>query len=113
MQVNGLIEKVKKLENPVIVLEGLKYLNRKLRKLHHTKYLLPYRILQEVIKEKANWNNIPVQFVKASYSSLKCPECGSKGRRIRNYRVFVCRNCEFEGDADEVGATNLARRVKS
>ena len=112
MQVNKLIREVKKIENPVIVLEGLKYLNRKLRRLHHTKYLLPYRILQEVIREKANWNDIPVQFVRANYSSLECPKCGKRGRRVKNYRVFVC-SCGFERDADEVGAVNLAKRFRN
>jgi len=50
---------------------------------------------------------IKVYMDSEAWTSQQCPECGHIHKGNRNDRVFLCRNCQYHGDADVVGAKNI------
>jgi IS605 OrfB family transposase len=65
---------------------------------------------------KAAWAGVPVFLVDPHNTSRTCPQCGycSKDNR-KTQAVFACTNpmlpCNYSGNADHVGAINVARRA--
>jgi len=105
---NQVIEFAKQFEKPVIVLEDLKGLKKRLRKLPHIYTIAPYELVHSAIIEKALWEGIAVQTKKAYYSSQKCPKCGYINSKNRRGKKFKCIECGFEEDADVVAGMNLS-----
>jgi IS605 OrfB family transposase len=62
--------------------------------------------LETFIQYKAEAAGVPVVFVNPAYTSQRCPACGSLGSRRKH--KFVCKSCGYAGDADTVGALNIA-----
>ena len=105
---NQVIEFAKRFEKPIIVLEDLKGLKKKLKRLPHIYTIAPYESVHSAITEKALWEGIAVQTKKAHYSSQKCPKCGHISSKNRRGRRFKCIKCGFEEDADIVAGMNLS-----
>jgi IS605 OrfB family transposase len=72
--------------------------------------------LRQFITYRAAWAGVPVFLVDPRNTSRTCPKCGycSKDNR-KTQAVFACTNpnlpCEYTGNADHVGAINVARRA--
>ncbi|MHC1635883.1 MAG: RNA-guided endonuclease InsQ/TnpB family protein [Candidatus Methanospirareceae archaeon] len=107
---NEVIKFTKRFEKPVIVLEDLKGLKRKLKRLPHVYSIAPYELIHSAIYEKALWEGIRVQTVRKEtrYSSQKCPKCGYIDSRNRKGERFKCLKCAYEGDADIIAGMNLS-----
>jgi len=56
--------------------------------------------LQRQIKYKAEWEGIPVEYVKANNTSKTCSQCGCINRKFRFERVFQCPVCGGRLDRD-------------
>lgn len=105
------IKEAKKVINPVIVLEDLKYIRettevrRKQRYAHNS---WAFRQLQNKIKYKAYWEEIPVIFIDARYTSQICPKCLSVNKRHKhNYK---CNYCGYQANADFIASINIQKR---
>jgi putative transposase len=107
-----IIEYVKQLPKPIIVMERLGHFNNKSRNKRFNFLLGNWarRKLQFMIEYKAKWEGIPVAYVNPAYTSLYCHYCGSKGKR--EGIVFRCSNCGREYNADANAAMNLAKRFR-
>jgi len=105
---NQVIEFAKQFKQPIIILEDLKRLKRRLARLPHIYTITPYKLAYSAIVEKALWEGIMFQTRKAYYSSQKCPMCKYINSKNRKRRKFKCVKCGFEGDADIVAAMNLS-----
>lgn len=73
----------------------------------------PFAELQNKLEYKSIlYNGIRPVKVDPSYTSLSCPVCGhvSKDNRPGHGELFKCQRCGYEGNADIVGATNIAIR---
>lgn len=67
---------------------------------------------QKFIEYKANWLGIPVVYVKAKDTSIKCNKCGNiKEENYEDWhRVkFKCCSCSYECNADFNASVNIAR----
>ncbi len=67
---------------------------------------------QRMIKYKANYLGIPVVFVSAKDTSIKCNKCGHTEEN--NYKdfhkvLFKCENCGYECNADFNASVNIGR----
>jgi len=106
------IEEAIKMNANVIILENLKYMIKKVKKLHKKfrdkLYLMQYRKIQYWITWQAKKHNLLVKYVYAVYSSIKCPKCDRKMKEI-SYRWFKC-NCGYENDRDIIAIMNLNGR---
>jgi len=73
--------------------------------------------LRQYITYKAAWAGVPICFVDPRNTSRTCPRCGycSKDNR-KSQAIFTCVNptqhCGFTGNADHVGAINVAARAE-
>jgi len=96
----------------VIKLENLKYMIKKVKKLHkkfrNKLYLMQYRKIQYWIDWLSKKNGLLINYVYAAYSSIKCPKCNNKMNEI-SYRWFKC-NCGYENDRDIIAIENLNGR---
>jgi len=110
---NQVIEFAKQFEKPVIILEDLKGLKRKLKRLPHVYAITPYEMVHSTIMEKALWEGIAAQVKKAHHTSQECPKCHHVSPKNREGRRFRCIRCGFEEDADIVAAMNLCFRNSS
>jgi len=106
---NKIVEQAKTETKPVIVLEDLKYIRDNSMKLNKTTRTMvnswAFRQLQNMIIYKANWEEIPVEFVDAKYSSQLCNKCHHLGNREKH--TFKCSNCHYECNADYNAGRNL------
>ncbi len=68
---------------------------------------MPYLKLSKMIEYKASWEGVPVIYANEAYTSRTCPRCSSEGRRPHQ-GLFRCHSCDYEANADYVGARNLA-----
>jgi len=66
-----------------------------------------FRYIIERLKTTAENFGIKVKLVKESYTSSRCPWCGSESVR-RHKRLFKCLSCGIEAHRDVVGALNIA-----
>ncbi|MHA1835632.1 MAG: RNA-guided endonuclease TnpB family protein [Candidatus Odinarchaeia archaeon] len=64
--------------------------------------------LQNMIEYKCLERGIPLVYVEPSYTSQRCPRCGTidKGNR-RSQALFRCVECGFQHNADSVASLNL------
>ena len=71
-----------------------------------------FRQLQWMIAYKARLAGHQVVFVKPNYTSRTCPRCGhvSASNRLST-RLFRCRECGFQHNANFVAALNIAGRA--
>jgi transposase len=53
---------------------------------------------------------IEFELVKPWNTSRTCPVCGHIEEANRNGLVFRCKSCNYQDNADRVGATNIALR---
>jgi len=52
-----------------------------------------FRELQRQIEYKANWEGIPVEYVRASMTSKQCSHCGYLNKALKYEREWQCPNC--------------------
>lgn len=106
---DNIIKQAKQVTKPVIVLEDLKGIRKHSKKLSKsTRRMInswAFRQLQDMITYKANWDNIPVEFINAEYSSQICNKCGCLGKRDKH--SFKCNNCGYECNSDYNAGRNL------
>ncbi len=106
-----IIKEAKKLQNPIIVMEDLKYIldttkvRKKQRYIHQT---WAFRKLQNLIQYKALWDSIPVTYINPQYTSQVCPKCLSTNKRIKS--DYKCKYCGYQANADHVGALNIRKK---
>jgi len=107
-----IIDEAIKMDANVIKLENLKYMIKKVKKLHkkfrNKLYLMQYRKIQYWIDWLSKKNGLLINYVYAAYSSIKCPKCNNKMNEI-SYRWFKC-NCGYENDRDIIAIENLNGR---
>lgn len=105
------IKEAKKVTNPVIVLEDLKYIleitkvRRKQRYAHQT---WAFKQLQDTIKYKAYWEEIPIVYIDARYTSQICPKCLSVNKR--NKHNYICSYCGYQANADFIASVNIKKQ---
>lgn len=105
------IERAKQLVNPIVVMEDLKHILettkvRKKQRYYHITWA--FKILQDMILYKANWEGIPVVFINPPYTSQICPKCFSTNKRVKhNYK---CSHCGYQANSDFVGSVNIAKK---
>ncbi len=106
-----IVKNARKQENPVIVMEDLTYIlettkvRKKQRYIHQT---WAFRKLQGMVQYKALWDNIPVVYVQPQFTSQVCPKCLSTNKRVKS--VYKCKYCDYENNADYVGAINITKK---
>lgn len=84
------------------------------KKVHHKQRTRnnrwPYALLEFFVTYKAAFVGIGVDHVSAVYTSQGCPKCGHVSKSNRNGLEFRCVACEYQNNADRIGATNVALR---
>ncbi len=112
----AIVKKALVVNKPVIVMEQLKHIRRKIkfsRKMNRLLHSWSFAQLQSFIEYKAAWNGIPVAYVKADYTSQRCSRCGHTEKANRNGRNFLCKECSYELNADLNAAINIGKRYKN
>jgi len=97
------IEKLGKNQQKSI--RGDKLLNRELNNWNFDDF-------QKFIEYKANWLGIPVVYVSAKDTSIKCNKCGhiEEGNYINYHTVsFKCKKCGYECNSDFNASVNIAK----
>jgi IS605 OrfB family transposase len=94
---------------------GLKFRSTKKNKKQHHKQRarnnrFPYWMLDFFTSYKAAALGISMEYVPAAYTSQGCPKCGHISKSNRNGLVFRCLSCNYQDNADRIGATNVALR---
>jgi IS605 OrfB family transposase len=76
--------------------------------------LWPYSMFRTFLEYKAALKGIAVVVVDPRNTSRTCPRCEhcEKANR-RSQRLFRCRECGFQDNADHVASVNIARRAGS
>ncbi|MFH1224347.1 MAG: transposase [Candidatus Diapherotrites archaeon] len=113
---SAIVRQASSVANPVIVLERLKYIRRKInysRKMNMLLHGWSFAQLQSFIAYKAAWAGIPVAYVKADYTSQCCSKCGHTEKANRKGRIFRCRKCGYALNADLNAAINIGGRYKT
>jgi IS605 OrfB family transposase len=65
--------------------------------------------LRQFVEYKCALAGVPFETVDAAYTSRTCPECGHEEKANRKSQSrFVCQACEYEANADVVGARNIS-----
>jgi len=72
------------------------------------KWLIPRYKLMYAVKTLCEREGIPFKLVSAQYTSITCPKCGYRDKGNRNSKWFKCKKCEYQSDADLIGAMNIA-----
>lgn len=106
-----IVNQTKTLENPVIVMEDLTYIlknTKVLKKQRYIHYTWAFRKLQNMIRYKALWSEIPVVYIQPQYTSQVCPKCLSTNKRVKS--DYKCKHCGYEANADHVGAVNIRKK---
>jgi putative transposase len=105
-----------KLKRQAIAMEDLKGIRRLYRKgngqgTHYRSRMnsWPYAELQRQIEYKAEWNGIPVIYVKPYGTSASCSMCGHRMLPEENRRLH-CTNCGLSLDRDVNTAKNIVTR---
>lgn len=98
--------------NPVIALESLHGIRDRLRGSKRFNRMLAswaFRQLANFIEYKAARAGVRVLYVDPRRTSRKCPRCGHATRANRPQQgLFRCVACGYQGNADVVGAINIA-----
>ena len=68
--------------------------------------------LETMLEYKLNLAGLPkLEKVFPAGTSITCPVCGTRdGKSRKSQESFICVSCQFELNADSVGAINIARR---
>jgi putative transposase len=105
-----------KLKRQSIVMEDLRYIRKLYRKgngqssdYRWTMNSWSYAELQRQIQYKADWNGIPVIYVRPSGTSARCSICGHRVLPEEN-RQLHCPNCNLTVDRDVNAARNILAR---
>lgn len=100
--------------NPVIVLERLDGIRNRVKgskKFNRMISSWAFRQLIDMIQYKSDREHIPVVFCDPRGTSKTCPKCGHSTRSNRpDQSHFRCVSCNYEANADLVGARNIAAR---
>ena len=105
------IQRAKQLEKPVVVMEDLKHILKttKVRKKQRYFHITwAFKKLQDMIVYKANWEDIPVVFIKPHYTSQICPKCFSTNKRVKHN--YLCSYCGYQANSDFVGSVNIGKK---
>jgi IS605 OrfB family transposase len=99
----------------VIAMENLTNIKKqnKGRKFNHKLGNWSFHQLQTFIEYKAENVGKIVLYVKPQYTSQTCSRCGHKDKNNRKDRLFKCKGCGFELDADLNAARNIATFSRS
>ena len=68
--------------------------------------------LQRQIVYKAEWEGIPVEYVRASNTSKRCSRCGAINKALRFQKCWACPNCGVQHDRDYNAALNMLARSR-
>jgi len=99
--------------NAVIALGNLKGIrkNDKGKKVNRKVNSMPFYRLKEYIKYKALERGIVVIEVPEYNTSKQCSRCGSMNTKRPYQGVFICKDCEYQINADVNGAKNILKRA--
>lgn len=110
-----LVTRAEEYDNPVIVMEELKYIRERVKNKHMNRALhsWAFRDIQNMIEYKALEIGIPTQYINPRNTSKKCNRCGHVSRKNRAYGapLFKCQNCGYEVNADVNAAVNIGRSI--
>ena len=67
--------------------------------------------IQNMINYKAEWKNVPYQYVSARNNSKTCPICGGKNKSAEWHR-FIC-SCGVEANRDLVACMNIIEKKRT
>lgn len=114
-EVKGLAQTLNDKGYNALVAENLRYLtlNTRSRLNKQTRRLLHHWNLRQVydrLENHCELQGLHFARVSPSYTSRTCPVCNYRDKRNRNGEQFHCLKCEYQGDADKVGATNILAR---
>ncbi len=112
----AIIRQALAVEKPIIVLErlqGIRQRPKSGKRLNRMLHSWAFRQLQQFIEYKANWNGIPVAYVKPEFTSQKCSSCSFTGKANRKGKAFACRKCGYQLNADLNAAINIAKKYKN
>jgi putative transposase len=105
-----------KLNRQAIAMENLKGIRRLYRRGNGQRHYYRWRMnswsfaeLQRQIQYKADWNGVPVIYVRAFGTSAKCSICGHRVLPEEN-RQLHCPNCGLTVDRDVNAARNILAR---
>ena len=98
-----------------IVIENLKNLKdgkkgKWSKKVNHLFAYWFYALTLQRIRNRAEVVGVQCRSVDPAYTSQTCPSCGHVDKLNRKGELFACQVCDFKGDADVVGATNILQR---
>lgn len=100
-----------KADDRVLVMEDLKGIKqrtaKKGKRLRSMMGRWAFYQLREFVTYKAAEAGVTLAFVDPAYTSKTCPKCGCIGTRAKH--SFRC-TCGYRGDADIVGALNIAQK---
>ena len=68
--------------------------------------------LQKKLMETLNWKGYDFKEIEPDYTRQCCPVCSYTDKTNRNNKSFKCQCCEYEADADYVGALNIKARAE-
>lgn len=109
----AIVNHAKKLKRS-IVMENLTGITERLKFGKKTRRMIKtwaFRQLADFIKYKARLAGLQYVIVDPRETSKTCPKCGHVARNNRRSQErFICRRCEYESNADRIGAINIALR---
>lgn len=70
-----------------------------------------YRQVLNRIEQLAQENRVRLVYVNPRNTSRRCPACGWVAKENRVREDFCCVACNYSGDADHIGATNILARM--
>ena len=74
--------------------------------------LVYYRFLTK-IKHKCEEYGLGIYLINESYTSQQCPKCGHCAKENRRTQEsFICVQCQYQNNADIVGALNILQRFR-
>jgi len=88
-------------------LENIKYL-RRYRKTSRFISHFTYTDIFDKLRDLCNTNGVQIVYTNPTYTSQRCNQCGWVQKSNRKGKVFKCRQCSYEVDADLNAARNIA-----
>ena len=78
---------------------------------HTKRWLIPRYKLRCAIKSLCERYGVPFMEVPAKDTSITCNKCGYKNKNNRKGKIFKCKKCGYECNADFNAAVNIAKRA--
>ena len=103
--------KAKKVET--IVIGDIKHIRQSIdygKKVNQKLHQWAFGKITEMITYKAKAVGIQVDSQDEAYTSQTCPACGH--RKKPNCRTYHCRQCDYQGHRDVVGASNILTKYQ-